>query len=366
MPLARAARAAGFRVYVATRTKDHVRELEEEGLQVLALDWRRESLNPLRAFVEIYRIAKIYRSYRPDLVHHIALKPSLYGSIAALFSLRSPVINNLAGLGQGFSGDGVIAGLIRRVLSGAVRWLFRRKESCTIVENSDDRDFLIEQIGVPANSVVLIRGIGVDERRFCFSEEPPVPVGQAINITMVSRLLWPKGVGELIEAGRLLRKRGNLVTIQLIGKPDESSRLSVPETKLDEWVAEGSAEWLGHRDDIPQIWRQAHIAVLPSYYREGIPRSLLEAAACGRPVVTSDMPGCREVVEHGVSGFLVPPHNVDALAQALESLVRDPDLRRRMGLKGRELIERDLTEQHVVEQTMATYQKILDKRDKGY
>ncbi len=178
---------------------------------------------------------------------------------------------------------------------------------------------------------------------------------------MVSRLLWPKGAAELVEAGRLLRKRGNRVRVQLVGTPDSSSSLAIPEARLHEWVAAGEVEWLGHRDDIPGIWRQSSIAVLPSYYNEGIPRSLLEAAACGRAVVTTDMPGCREVVDPGVTGFLVAPRNAQALAEALEILVRDPELRREMGRKGRELIERDLTEKHVVEQTLELYRKSLHK-----
>jgi len=359
LPIARAARDAGYHVYVATRTKDHAELLQSEGFQVLDLDWRRESRNPLRAIAEIASITRIYRRYRPDILHHIALKPSLYGSIAAMLSLRSPVVNNLAGLGQGFTGKGAVAGTVSRILSSAIRWLFRRENTCTIVENADDRDFLVENIGIPGDAVVLIRGIGVDETRFRYSEEQALADGVDTVITLVSRLLWPKGVGELVEAGQRLKARGCQVRIQIVGLPDSTSRVAVPEATLKQWVANGAIEWLGHRDDIPEIWQQSSIAVLPSYYREGIPRSLLEAAACGRAVVTTDMPGCREVVEHGVTGFLVPPRDVEALVEALETLVRDPDLRKRMGRKGRELIEADLTEAHVVDQTMAVYRKLL-------
>jgi len=359
LPIARAARDAGYRVYVATRTRDHAPLLESEGFTVLAMDWRRESRNPLRAFKEIARIAGIYRRYHPDIVHHIALKPSLYGSVAAMLTLHSPVVNNLAGLGQGFTEKGMVGGTVSRVLSGAIRWLFRRNNTCTIVENADDRDFLVDDIGLPAGSVVLIRGIGVDEKRFSYSEELPVAEDGETTITLVSRLLWPKGVAELVEAGQRLKARGCPVRIQIVGMPDQSSRRAVPREILEKWVLAGDIEWLGQRDDIPEIWRQSHIAALPSYYREGIPRSLLEAASCGRAVVTTDMPGCREVVEHSVTGFLVPPRNIDALVEALERLVRDPELRRRMGRQGRKLIETDLTEEHVVEQTMAVYRKLM-------
>ena len=359
LPIARAARDAGYHVYVATRVHEHAAVLEREGFEVLPLDWRRESRNPLRALVEIARIIRLYRRYRPDIVHHVALKPSLYGSLAAWISLRAPVVNNLAGLGRGFSGSGLAGGTVSRVLGTAIRWLFQRNRSVTIVENADDRSFLVEKIGLPGDVVILIRGIGVDETRFVYSEEQAVKSGQPTTITLVSRLLWPKGVGELVEAGRRLRADGLPVIIQIVGMPDLTSRQAVPASTLEQWAAEGSIEWLGHRDDIPEIWRQSHIAVLPSYYREGIPRSLLEAAACGRVVVTTDTPGCREVVEDGVSGYLVPPRDTDALTATLERLVRDPVLRQRMGRKGRELIERDLTEAHVVEQTMAVYNDLM-------
>jgi len=359
LPIARAARDAGYTVYIAARVKDHGQVLQDEGFHVIPLDWRRESRNPLRAVLEISRIIGIYRRYRPDIVHHVALKPSLYGSIAAVVALRAPVVNNLAGLGRGFADSGMVSSAVSGVLKTAIRRLFRRKRSVTIVENADDRDFLVSQVGLPGKAVILIRGIGVDEVRFACTEEQAVAAGQPVTITLVSRLLWPKGVGELVEAGRRLRAHGLPVTIQIVGMPDVTSGQAVPAATLEQWAAEGAVEWLGHRDDIPEIWRQSHIAVLPSYYREGIPRSLMEAAACGRPVVTTDMPGCREVVKEGVSGYLVTPRDVEALTATLEKLVRDPALRQRMGRKGRELIERDLTEAYVVEQTMDVYSRLM-------
>jgi glycosyltransferase involved in cell wall biosynthesis len=225
------------------------------------------------------------------------------------------------------------------------------------VENSDDRAFLCSHIGLAEQQAVLIRGIGVDEQRFTFHEES----GQTVPaVVMVSRLLWPKGVRELVEAGRILRARGVAVVIRLVGKPDEASRVSVPRQTLQAWHDQGDIEWLGYQDDIPAIWRQAAIAVLPSYYREGIPRSLLEAASSGRPVVTTDMPGCREIVEDGVNGFLVAPRDVETLAAALEKLIKDPALRARMGRAGRERVLQHFTERQVVARTLDTYQQLLD------
>jgi glycosyltransferase involved in cell wall biosynthesis len=205
--------------------------------------------------------------------------------------------------------------------------------------------------------VTLIRGIGVDEVRFAPQEKPPH--GKPV-VTMVSRLLWPKGVQELVEAGKILHRRGVEVTIRLVGLPDHTSRVAVPEARLRQWVEEGAIEWLGHRDDIPEIWRDSTIGVLPSWYREGIPRSLLEAAACGRALVTTDMPGCREIVRDGENGLLVPPRDADALANAIQTLLGDPAMRRRMGRAGRERVEREFTEHHVVAQTLALYRRLVE------
>lgn len=357
LPIARAALQAGYRVLIATQLSEHRALLEAEGFTVIPMVWRRSSLNPLHALGEIRQVLTIYQHYRPDLVHHIALKPSLYGSIAARWSGTAPVVNNLAGLGQAFSSTGMVAGLIRQGLMVAFRLLFRGRHRAIIVENSDDRAFLRSRIGLPEQQVVLIRGIGVDEQRFAFHEEQPQTVPAVV---MVSRLLWPKGVRELVEAGRILRGRGIAVVIRLVGKPDEASRVSVPEQTLQDWHEQGDIEWLGYQDDIPAIWRQAAIAVLPSYYREGIPRSLLEAASSGRPVVTTDMPGCREIVEDGVNGFLVAPGNAIALADALGKLINDPVLRARMGRAGRERVLQHFTERQVVTRTLATYQELLD------
>ncbi len=359
LPIARAARDAGFRVMVATQVRDHGDVLEREGFELIPMRWTRGSLNPSHALSELHQIIRIYRDYQPDLVHHVALRPSIYGSIAAAVSGVSPVINNLAGLGLAFSSRGVLASLMKGILSVAFRLLFSRAGSYTLVENRDDRDFLTTQVGLEADSVILIRGIGVNIRRFAPAPEnlEGVPV-----VTLVSRMLWPKGIGELVEAARILRERGVPVKVQLVGVPDSTSRVSVPEQQLADWNAEGIVEWLGHRDDIPDLWHQSNIAILPSYYREGIPRSLLEAAACGRAIVTTDMPGCREIVEHGRNGLLVPPRDAQAIAAAIQQLVEDPGLRQRMGAVGRVRVEKEFSEEYIVEQTLAVYQRLVGDR----
>lgn len=356
LPIARAARDAGFRVLVAAQVSEHREVIEREGFKLIPMRWTRRSLNPLRALSEVHQICAIYRQFQPDLVHHVALKPSLYGTIAGGITGTSPIVNNLAGLGQAFSSKGMSASIIRSGLVTAFRILFSRRGICTIVENSDDRDFLAASVGIDRQAVALIRGVGVDVSSF---KPVPEPRQGMPTVTLVSRMLWPKGIEELVQAARILQQRGRPVRIQLVGVPDPSSRVSIPEQQLLEWQTEGVVEWLGYRKDVADIWAHSHIAILPSYYREGIPRSLLEAAACGRAIVTTDMPGCREIVRHGRNGLLVPPRNPAAIADAIEQLVGDPDLRQRMGQVGREMVEREFAEEHVMTQTLAVYQSLL-------
>ncbi len=359
LPVARAARDAGFRVLIATQVNEHGAVIEREGFTLIPMRWRRHSLNPLHALSEVRQIAIIYRKYSPDLVHHVALKPSLLGSFAANITRTSPVVNNLAGLGHAFSSKGPISALVRAGVIFGLKYLFRGVNRRVIVENADDAEYLVSRIGLDRGKVAVIRGIGVDVKRFSPSEEA---FDGEMTVTMVSRMLWPKGVGELVEAACILRRRGQNTKVQLVGKPDTSSRVSVSEEQLLTWQSQGLVDWLGYREDVSEIWRRTHIAVLPSYYREGIPRSLLEAAACGCPIVTTEMPGCRDVVRHGINGLLVPPRDPVAIADALEQLIKDPEMRQLMGREGRKLVEEEFTEERVVKQTLDLYLELVKFR----
>ncbi|MFQ5643174.1 MAG: glycosyltransferase family 4 protein, partial [Thiogranum sp.] len=359
LPVARAARDAGFRVLIATQVDEHGEVIEREGFTLIPMRWRRRSLNPLHALSEVRQIAAIYRKYSPDLVHHVALKPSLLGSFAANITRTSPVINNLAGLGLAFSSKGPVSALVRAGVIAGLKYFFRGADRRVIVENEDDAEYLVSRIGLDRDKVTVIRGIGVDVKRFSPSNEA---FDGEMTVTLVSRMLWPKGIGELVKAADILRGRGPNMKVQLVGKPDTSSRVSVTEKQLLAWQSRGQVDWLGYREDIPELWRHTHIAVLPSYYREGVPRCLLEAAACGCPIVTTDMPGCRDVVRHGINGLLVPPRDPVALADALERLIDDPEMRRLMGREGRKLVEEEFTEERVVKQTLDLYLELVNSR----
>jgi glycosyltransferase involved in cell wall biosynthesis len=352
LPIARAARDAGWAVLVATRVGSHGERIEQEGFRLIPIKMRRRSLAPWWEIATVAELIEIYRRERPDLVHHVAMKPVLYGSLAAALAGVPAVVHALAGMGYIFTSSGVKARLLRPLIRTAFRWLLDRSHSRLILQNPDDVAVMTKATVAPER-VVLIRGSGVDTEAFAQSDEldgTPVAV-------MVSRMLWDKGVGELVEAARLLQRRGVPLRVVLVGSPDPENPASIPERQLRDWDASGDVAWWGERSDVANIWANCHIAVLPSY-REGLPKSLLEAAACGRPLVATDVSGCREVVRDGATGLLVPPRDARALADALERLARDRDLRRRMGAAARDLVTREMSEQVVVAQTVALYRSL--------
>ena len=363
LPIARAARAAGWEVLVATRVAEHGERIRREGFRLVPIGLRRRSLAPWREVAAIAELARLYRRERPDLVHHVAMKPVLYGSLAAALAGVPAVVNALAGMGYVFTSSGVKARLLRPLIRTAFRWLLDRPNSRLILQNPDDIAAMtgaamtgttVAKGTVTAERVALIRGSGVDIQIFRPREEPE---GTPVAV-MVSRMLWDKGVGELVEAARLLRRREVPLRVVLVGPPDPDNPASIPERQLRDWDAAGDVAWWGERSDIAEIWAKGQIAVLPSH-REGLPKSLLEAAACGRPMVAADVSGCREIVKDGVTGLLVPPSDAGGLADALERLARDPDLRRRLGAAARDLVEREFSEEAVVAQTLALYRSLV-------
>jgi glycosyltransferase involved in cell wall biosynthesis len=239
----------------------------------------------------------------------------------------------------------------------ACRILLNRSGSRVIVQNPDDRDVLISQGIVKSEKVHLIRGAGVDVEQFApraFPDGAPL-------VVLPARLLWEKGVGEFVSAATILRNKGYRARFALVGEPDADNPRAIPVSQLEMWQKEGLVEWWGRRTDMPDVYAQSSVVCLPTSYGEGIPKSLLEAAACGRPIVTTDAPGCREVVRHGENGYLVPLRDAEAVAKAIGELLRNPGLRVKMGEKGRELAVREFSVQQVVNQTLALYDEVLAK-----
>ena len=353
LPIARAARDAGYDVVVVTRVQSHGDRIRGENFRLVPLRWRRRSLNPWRETGVLFDLVRIYARERPDIVHHVALKPALYGSLVARVCRTPAVVNTVAGLGYVFTSRETKAAALKQPLKQAFRFLFNRPHVRLIVQNPDDGEALARFCRVPSERTVLIRGSGVDLSRFV---PMPEPLGIP-RVTLVSRMLWDKGVGEFVEAARLLRESGESIRFTLVGSPDPENPASIPESQLRAWQREGLVDWCGYREDILNVWADTTIAALPTY-REGVPKTLIEAAACARPIVATDVPGCREIVKPGENGLLVPARDAAALAEAIRRLARDPELRKRMGAKGRELAAGGFSEETVVEQTMALYDSL--------
>lgn len=352
LPMARAARDAGFEVHVITRVVDCGPQIEREGFVLHPVAWSRGSLHPLRTMATIKAIRALYRKLKPDIVHHVALVPSLMGSIATL-GLPMAKLNALAGLGYIFTSDSPRARLLRPIAALVLRTLLTRPGTTVLVQNPDD-EAMVAKLGISKARIATIPGSGVDTDVLRPLPEPPMPV----TVGFVGRLLDDKGVTVLARAHDRLRARGLPVRTLLAGAPDPSNPASIPPGTLAEWRNREGLELPGHVSDIADFWAKAHIAALPSR-REGLPKSLLEAAACGRPLIATDVPGCREVARPGVNALLVPVDDAAALADAIAELAEDADLRARLGAASRALVEREFSSAHIGAEIVALYRKLL-------
>jgi glycosyltransferase involved in cell wall biosynthesis len=358
LPLARAARDAGFAVIVATRLRDHGDRIREEGFILRPLAWKRRGDGLIGAVRAIIEIAWLYRAERPDIVNHIALKPIVFGALAMrlafpLGAWKPARLAAVMGLGSVFSRAAGSRAARFRPLAVALRLAVRGGR--VTVENPENRATLA-RLGIKPARIKLIRGSGIDTARY---QPLPDPAETPLAAALVGRMLRSKGVLDAAAAIRLLRAQGREIELLLAGSTDPDNRDSLSEAELTALGAEPGITWLGHVADVRSVWRRAAIAVFPSTYGEGVPNALLEAAACGRPIVATDIPGCREVVRHGETGLLVPPRDVAALAEAIGALGGDPARRQAMGQAGRELVEREFAEPVIVAQTLALYDELL-------
>jgi glycosyltransferase involved in cell wall biosynthesis len=349
LPMARAAKEAGYEVHVATRLKDGAAAIEEEGFVPHALNWSRGSLSPLGSLSAIWELRRLLRALKPDVLHNVSLKPVLLGTVASLGLSGTAVVNSLTGLGTLFIGEARVSGATRRAVRFALRHLLTRKRSRTVVQNPDDRAFVIA-LGVPPETVLLIPGSGVDTKALTPLPEPPPPVTAAY----VGRMLADKGVLTLIDAFSLLGKRGVALKLLLAGDCDKENPGSLAPEQLREFASLYGIEWLGHVTDIRTVWERAHFAVLASR-REGLPKSLVEAAACGRAMVATDAPGCREIAIEGETALTVPVDDVRALADAMAKVASDAGLRQRFAANARALVESKFSANAIGRQTVALY-----------
>jgi glycosyltransferase involved in cell wall biosynthesis len=353
LPIALAARRAGYDVAVASPPGAAVAKIRAHGLEHHAFPLSRSGTNPFRDSGSLLALVSLFRRLRPSIVHAVAIKSVALGGVAARIAGVPSLVCAVSGLGFAFLNDGLRATLARKVVTRLFRHAFAHPNCRIVFQNADDLNGVSAMARLAPERAVLIRGSGVDLQEFRPAAEPP---GRPV-VMLPARMLRDKGVPEFVEAARLTRSAGLDARFVLVGDTDRANPASLREAELMEWQREGVVEWWGVRTDMPDVLPSAHVVVLPSH-REGMPKVLLEAAACGRPVVTTDVPGCRDAIEADRTGLLVPLRQPRALADAIAALVRDGVRRREMGAAARKLAERQFSLERVVDAHLSVYAEL--------
>jgi glycosyltransferase involved in cell wall biosynthesis len=352
--MARAARDAGFDVHIAAPEGKAAQTLLSEGFRFHSVAMTRSGLHPWKELATIAALFSLYRKLQPDLVHHLRLKPVLYGGLAAYGARVPAVVGLLTGLGYVFIAETRKAAVIRRLVTLSCKVAFRHGNQRIIFQNPDDQFVFVQNKILPARQTALIKGSGVDVNTYL-----PTPEREGVPVVVLaSRMLRDKGVDEFVDAARSLRAAGVPARFVLVGETDPGNPTAIRAEQLRQWADTGVVEWWGHQANMKDVLAQAHVVCLPSL-REGVPKVLIEAAACGRAIVTTDAPGCREIVRNGENGLLVPVRDSRALAEALRLLVENAPLRAGMGLKGRDIAVQEFSIERVVRETLGVYRELL-------
>ena len=357
LPMAEAAQRAGFEVHVATNVVDGGAAIRSCGFQLHPLNWRRGSVRPRDLMRIIGEIRALYKRLKPDIVHHVGVQPAIIGALASI-GLPIVKLHAMAGLGFAFTSRTLRARVTGFAMRLLMRVLLNRPRNAVLVQNPDDRA-AVTALGIDPARIFLIPGSGVDTDQLTPMPEPD----GVVTAGFVGRFLADKGVRSLVEAHEILAERGRTIRLVMAGEPDPANPASIPPYEIETWKTINGLDVLGHIDDIRDVWRIAHIAVLPSR-REGLPKSLLEAAACGRPIVATDVPGCREIARPGVNALLVPADDAVALADAIERLAGDADMRKRFGAASRALAENEFSVHRIGAEIVALYGQLLGKTAK--
>ena len=352
-----AARAAGFDVVVAAGDTGASREIVRAGLRFVPVVFDRGGRSLRRDGETLARIVRLYADERPDVVHHVTIKPVLYGSLAARMLRIPALINAISGLGYVFLDPSFRGRALRRAVEETYRVALAHPNGATIFQNRSDLDLFLERGLVSARRVRLIPGSGVDSARF---QAHPLPSGVPL-VVLPARMLRDKGIGEFVQAARALRRRGVHARFVLVGAAGGSNPTSISESEIDAWVQEGSVEWWGHRRDMPEVFAAAHLVVLPSY-REGFPLAIVEAQSVGRACITTDVPGCRDAIEKDQTGWLVPVRDAAALASAMETAIADRAELVRRGMLAAARVRRFFERRRIAEMHLEIYEKMIGGR----
>jgi len=355
LPIALAARDAGYEVHIASRssTNTEIEQLNQEQLQFHYIDFYRGSTRAWQELKILRDLNKLYREVQPDIVHHVTIKPVLYGTLIARWVGGIQILNAISGLGYLFIAQGWKSSIRKKLLLWGYRALLHHKKVYILFQNPDDQTLFSQNKITYPEHAFIIKGSGVDLNKFAFK---PIPKGRP-KIILVARMLWDKGVGEFVQAAMILKNQNLDLEFILVGSNDSGNPKSIPTQQLEQWHKSKTLDWLGERKDIVQLLTDSHIAVLPSY-REGLPKFLIEAAAIGRPIIATDVPGCREVVKNAENGTLVPARDAKQLSIAINKLANDSKLLVTMGKNSRLIAEQEFSIEQVVEKTLALYKTI--------
>lgn len=328
------------------------------GIEWRTLPMRRSSLNPLREAWVLRALARLLASERPDLLHSFTAKCAVYGALAGRMAGVPAMVNAVAGMGYVFASESLKARVLRPMVGALMRASLGSGNSRVILQNPDDANLFADLRLAPAEKIRVIRSSGVDITRF--SPAPRAPSTRPLRVLLAARLLREKGIGEFAEAAMLLKQQGRQIDFLLAGTPDPGNPNSVRRDEVEDWQRSGALRWLGHVEDMPALMRRVDVMALPSYYREGVPKSLIEGAASGLALVTTDLPGCREVVvEDGVDGLHVQPRSAASLAAALARLDDDRELLQRLGERARQQALRNFDLRGVIRRTLEVYDELL-------
>ncbi len=357
LSLARRLRETGHRLILVSPDGEYGLKLREMGFDWRPLPMDRRSLNPFKEARLVLHLTGLLRREKAHIIHGFTIKPAVYGAIAGRLAGVKGRVNAVAGMGYVFISDELKARLLRPLVRLLARFAFDGKDARLIVQNPDDHAAFVDTGLVNGARVRIIPGSGVDCSKFAVSTRVRGE-GEPLRVVLAARMLWDKGLAEFIEAARALKAQGRNITFVLAGDPDPGNPASVAVADLEGWVAEGLVEWLGHVSDMPALLADADVVILPSY-REGLPKTLIEAAACALPLITTDVPGCREVVTHDEDGLLAPVREWAPLAAAIARLDDDPALGKRLGAAARVKALAQFDETIVIDRTLAVYEELL-------
>ena len=355
LPLAVEAKKSGFEVHVAVPyQKEASQEIISKGIIQHDVPLKRGSRGIIGELKLIFSYWKLIGFIRPEIIHAVTMKPVLYGGLVARIRRIPALINAITGLGYLFLKNNIITSVQRKIVMFLYRIALNHPNHRAIFQNLDDLELFVSNRLVNSKNQVIIRGCGVNLDEFIDSPEPSGPT----VILFPARIIGDKGIREFVAAARILKAENNNLIFRIAGRLDPDNPTEIDEDTVSFWQSQGWVEWSGYLADMPKAFSSCHIVCMPSY-REGLPRSLIEAAACGRPIVTTDVPGCREIVEHEVNGYLVPVRNADALAEALTKLISDPSLRKIMGSRSRKIAANNFSIEKFISESFEVYRSVI-------